>query len=286
MFPVISQDTIYRQVEFKLTSLTYSEKVIYWTIILTPLWWLLGVQTIVYPVVSLLLLVSGLKLDKLIKNSLPICNWAWLAMTLAALWTNILGLEQINFNTLKTSATLFTLFKGYFMIFACMTVPFWHSIRVKVITRAVSWMAVSFLVVLAIQLVILVAVGPQEPVLPPLARLIPGEKVSMMVKFAVIQPFFGIPLPRTDLYTADPPILGVSALLCFFICLGESNKRLRNFALTGSLLALIISQSRLAWVCFPLLFIIIACFRSGLARQGSLWVASFASLFCAVLGLA
>ncbi len=286
MFPVISQDTIYRQVEFKLTSLTYSEKVIYWTIILTPLWWLLGVQTIVYPVVSLLLLVSGLKLDKLIKNSLPICNWAWLAMTLAALWTNILGLEQINFNTLKTSATLFTLFKGYFMIFACMTVPFWHSIRVKVITRAVSWMAVSFLVVLAIQLVILVAVDPQEPVLPPLARLIPGEKVSMMVKFAVIQPFFGIPLPRTDLYTADPPILGVSALLCFFICLGESNKRLRNFALTGSLLALIISQSRLAWVCFPLVFIIIACFRSGLARQGSLWVASFASLFCAVLGLA
>ncbi|MBW4641434.1 MAG: O-antigen ligase family protein [Goleter apudmare HA4340-LM2] len=278
--------SIYRQPESKLGTLSFAEKVIYWTIILTPVWWLLGIQTIVYPVAIALLLVQGLQIDKLIKNSLPICNWAWLGMTLAALWTNILGLEQIGYFTLKTFATLFTLFKGYFMIFACMTVPFWHHVRVKVITRAVSWMAVSFLVTLAIQLLILVAVGPQEPFLPPLARLIPGEKVSMMVKFAIIQPFFGIPLPRTDLYTADPPILGVTALLSFFICLSENNKHLRNFALTGCLFALIISQSRLAWVCFPLVFVIIACFRSGLARQGSLWVASFTSLFCAVLGLA
>lgn len=286
MSPVISQDSFLRKVEFKLVDLTFAEQVIYWTIILTPVWWFLGIQPIVYPVISALLLVAGLHIDKLVKKSLPICNLAWLAMTFAALWTNILGLEQIGFDTLKTAATLFTLFKGYFMIFACMTISFWHSVRIKVVTRAVSWMAVSFIVVLAIQLLILLALGPQEPLLPPLARLIPGDKSSLKVSFAIIQPFFGIPLPRTDLYTADPPILGVCALLCFFICLGESNKRLRNFALTGSLLALIISQSRLAWVCFPLVFVIIACFRSGLARQGSLWVASFASLFCAVLGLA
>ncbi|MGH2414561.1 MAG: O-antigen ligase family protein, partial [Microcystaceae cyanobacterium] len=120
----------------------------------------------------------------------------------------------------------------------------------------------------------------------PLARLIPGEKASLMLKFAIIQPFFGIPLPRTDLYTADPPILGVFALLCFFICLGETNSRLRKLSLAGCLVSLIISQSRLAWICFPLAFIIIACFRSGLARQGYLWVASFTSLFCAVFGLA
>ncbi|MBW4571022.1 MAG: O-antigen ligase family protein [Tolypothrix carrinoi HA7290-LM1] len=275
-----------KQSESKLQALSFAEKIIYWTIVLTPLWWLLGVQTIVYPVVSAFLLVAGFKLDKLIKNSLPICNWAWLAMILAALWTNILGLEQIGFDPLKTAATFFTLFKGYLMIFACMTVPFWHRIRVKVIVRAVSWMAISYLALLAIQMVILFALGSQEPFLPPLARIIPGDKVSLMVKFAVIQPFFGIPLPRTDLYTADPPILGVCALLCFFICLSESSDRLRKFALAGYLVALVISQSRLAWICFPLVFIIIGCFRSGLARQGSLWVASFTSFLCAIFGLA
>ena len=274
-----------KQSESKSEAKSFAERLIYWTIVLTPLWWLLGIQTLVYPIVSLFLLVAGLKLNNLIKQSLPICNWAWLGMVFAALWTNILGLESIGFPALKTAATLFTLFKGYLMIFACITLPFWHSIRVKTITRAVSWMAAGCLVTIAIQLIILFAMGPQEAILPPLARLIPGEKVSFMVKFATIRAFFGVPLPRTVLYTADPPILGVCALLCCFICLGESKQKLRKFAVCGSVVSLIISQSRLAWVCFPLVWLIIYCFRSGLARQAYLWVISFTSLFAAVLSL-
>ncbi|WP_414620692.1 O-antigen ligase family protein [Calothrix sp. CCY 0018] len=270
---------------FKLGNLSLAEKVIYWTIILTPLWWILGIQTILYPTVAAFLLVVRFKFDKIIKGSLPICNWAWLGMILVALWTNIIGLESIGFQILKTAATLFTLFKGYFLIFACLTLPFWHRIRVKVITRAVSWMSASYLVILTIQFLILFAIGPQKSFLPPLARLIPGDKLSLMIKFAVIQPFFGIPLPRTDLYTADPPILGVCALLCFFICLEESNRSLRKVSLIGCLAALLVSQSRLAWVCFPLVCSIIYCFRSGLARQAYLWVISLLTLFAAVLSL-
>lgn len=269
----------------KLEHKSFAERIIYWTIILTPVWWLLGIQTIIYPVVSAFLLIAGFKLDKLIKNSLPICNWGWLSITFAALWTNILGLETIDFEILKTAATFFTLFKGYFMIFACITLPFWHKIRVKTIIRAVSWMASSYSIILIIQLLILFILGPQEHFLPPLARLIPGEKTSLMVKFAEIQPFFGIPLPRTDLYTADPPILGVCGLLCFFMCLSESNQTWRKLALVGSLIGLIISQSRLAWLCFPLVWLIIYCFRSGFARQAYLWVISLVSFFAAILGL-
>ncbi len=264
---------------------SFGELVIYWTIILTPLWWILGIQTIIYPVISTVLLIAGLRIDKLIQNSLPICNWAWLGMTFVALWTNIIGLETIGFDTLKTAATFFTLFKGYFMIFACITLPFWHRIRVQTVTKAVSLMASSYLIILAIQLLILFLLGPQEHFLPPLARLIPGGKTSLMVKFAEIQPFFGIPLPRTDLYTADPPILGVCSILCFFMCLSEDNQRWRKCALAGSLVGLIISQSRLAWVCFPLVWLIIYCFRSGIARQAYLWIISITSLFAAVLSL-
>ncbi len=274
-----------KQSSSKLADKSFAERIIYWTIVLTPLWWLLGIQTIIYPLISAFLLVIGFRLDKLIKDSLPICNWAWVGMILAALWTNIIGLESIGFQPLKTAATFFTLFKGYFMIFACMTLPFWHRIRVQHITRAISWMAVSYLITLGIQLLILFAIGYQEPLLPPLARLIPGEKVSLMVKFATIRAFFGIPLPRAVLYTPDPPILGVCGLLCFFICLGETNQKLRKFAMLGSLVSLIISHSRLGWVCFPLVWLIIYCFRSGLARQAYLWVVSLTSLFAAVLSL-
>ncbi|MGB3636859.1 MAG: O-antigen ligase family protein [Rivularia sp. (in: cyanobacteria)] len=271
--------------DYKLGKLSFAEQVIYWTIVLTPLWWILGIQTLLYPIVAAFLLVIGIDLNKLIKESLPICNWAWLVMTLAALWTNLLGLQSIGFPVLKTAATFFTLFKGYFLIFSCMTLPFWHRIRIAVITRAVSWVSAGSLVILAIQFLILFALGPQESLLPPLARLIPGDKLSLMIKFAVIQPFFGIPLPRTDLYTADPPILGVCALLSFFICLNEANGSLRKFSLFGCLSGLIVSQSRLAWVCFPLVWLIIYCFRSGLARQAYLWIISLISLFAAVLSL-
>lgn len=273
------------QSAFNLSKLSFAEKIIYWTIVLTPLWWILGIQTLLYPIVAAFLLVVGFDANKLVKDKLPICNWAWLGMTLAAFWTNVLGLESIGFPTLKTAATLFTLFKGYFLIFTCMTLPFWHRIRVAVITRAVAWMTAGYSVILTIQFLILFALGPQKSLLPPLARLIPGDKLSLMIKFAVIQPFFGIPLPRTDLYTADPPILGVCALLSFFICLGESKRNLRKFSLLGCLAALLVSQSRLAWVCFPLVWLIIFCLRSGLARQAYLWVISFTSLFGAVLSL-
>jgi O-Antigen ligase len=285
MLQTRSKNSISRIPDFQLTNLTFAEKVIYWTIVLTPLWWVLGIQPIFYPFVAAILLVLGFDIDNLTKASLPWCNLAWLGMVLAVLITNILGLSERNFDILKTFATLFTIFKGYFLIFSCMTLPFWHSIRINVIVRAVAWMCVGSMVVLGIQLLILAALGPQESFLPPLARLIPGEKASLMLKFAIIQPFFGISLPRTDLYTPDPPILGVFALLCFFICLGETNSRLRKFALTGCIVSLIISQSRLAWICFPLAFIIIACFHSGLARQSYLWIASFTSLFCAKFGL-
>ncbi|MGB3760844.1 MAG: O-antigen ligase family protein [Rivularia sp. (in: cyanobacteria)] len=269
----------------KSGNLSFAEKVIYWTIVLTPLWWILGIQTLLYPTVAAFLLVLGFEFDKIIKSSLPICNWMWLGMILAAIWTNIIGLESIGFQTLKTAATLFTLFKGYFLIFACLTLPFWHPIRVRVITKAVSWVSASYLVILTIQFLVLFALGPQKSFLPPLARLIPGEKLSLMIKFAVIQPFFGIPLPRTDLYTADPPILGVCALLSFFMCLAEQNSKLRQVSLFGCLAALLVSQSRLAWVCFPLAWLIIYCFRSGLARQAYLWVISLLTLFTAVLSL-
>ncbi|MCJ8281288.1 MAG: hypothetical protein MJK14_15775 [Rivularia sp. ALOHA_DT_140] len=76
---------------------SFAERVIYWTIILTPVWWLLGIQTIIYPTISAFLLITGFQIKRLINKTLPLCNWTWLGMTFAAFWTNILGLETIGF---------------------------------------------------------------------------------------------------------------------------------------------------------------------------------------------
>ena len=285
MFKVFFSKTSSRKSEFKLGALSSTERVIYWAIVLTPVWWLLGIQPLFYPAVVIVLLAIAFDLDKVIQGSLPACIWAWLAMALVMLWTAILGLYSMSFPLQETSAGAVTFLKSYFFIFACLALPFWSQLRVHVITRAVAWMTTGYLICTCMEMVLLV-VGVRNAVYAPLlARLIPGEKSSLLISLASIQPFFGIPLPRTVLYTPDPPILGICSVLCFFICLGETDQRLRNWALAGSLCGLIVSFSRLAWICLPVALLIIVCFRSPLMRQAYLWLASSTFLICSFLRL-
>ncbi|MEW6498208.1 MAG: O-antigen ligase family protein [Cyanobacteriota bacterium] len=270
---------------FKISPLSFPEQVIYWTIVLTPLCWLSSLQTLLYPAIVIGLLVYRFEIDKLIRNSLPACIWAWLAMAVVMLWTAMLGLGSMGAGLAKIAAALVTFSKSYFLIFAALALPFWHCIRLRVVTRAVAWMATGYLVTIAIELVMLFAGVGKEGFTSPLARLVPGDALGLRVSFADFQNFFGISLPRTALYMPDPPILGVCALLCFFICLGETDRRLRRFAVAGCLAALMISFSRSAWVCLILALLIVACFRSRWARHGSLWVAALTSFLCALLGL-
>lgn len=142
-------------IKFSLKDLSLAEKIVYWTIVLTPLWWLLGIQTLFYPAVAIGLLAVSFDFDKLIRTNIPLAVWAWLAMALTMLWTALFGLSDIGFDLIQTAATLVTFFKGYFLIFACLLLPFGTRIRLKVITRAVVWMTIGYLFLIAIQLTLL-----------------------------------------------------------------------------------------------------------------------------------
>lgn len=267
------------------STLSLAERVVYWTIVLTPLWWLLGIQPIFYPVVIAGLLLIHLDTDKLVRETLPACVWAWFAMAIAMMWTAILGLNEMGWNLQTAAAAAVTFLKSYFLIFACLALPFWSRVRVQVVVRAISWMATSYLATITIQITMLFLKIGGSGYTPPLARLLPGDKGSLRVSFAVPSSFLGIPLPRTVLYTPDPPILGVCAVLCFLICLTEPNRRLRTLALISSVAALLVSASRSALVGLPLAILLGVCFQSGLFRQMSLWLSSLTLLLCSVLGL-
>jgi hypothetical protein len=263
---------------FQLSSLSNSERIIYWTIVLTPLWWLAGIQPLFYPAIVALLLIFNFRIDKLIRESLPTCIWAWLAMAIVLLWTALLGLEETGFILKDVGAVAVNFLKSYFLIFACFTIPFWSQVRVEVITRAVTWMSIGCLVNLGIQMVML-AIGLKAiEFAPPLARIVPGDKSSLMVNLADFSPFFGVPLPRTVLHTPDPPILGLVALLMFLVCLGESDRRLRQWGLIGAAASLLISFSRLSWLCAIVIVLTFIAFRSPLSRYIGLWFAFLASL--------
>ncbi len=267
------------------SSWSRSERVIYWTILLTPLWWLLGIQPLFYPAVVIGLLLVHFSLDQVIQKSFPTYVWVWLAMSLAMLWTAALGINDMGFSLQVAAAAIVTFAKSYFLIFACLALPFFNRVRVEVVTRAIAWMSAGYLVTIAVQIAMLILKIGGNGYTPLLARLLPGDKGSLRVMFANFSPFLGVPLPRTVLYTPDPPILGICALLCFLICLGERDRTLRYLALLGAFAALVVSASRSAWVCFPLAFLIGSCFEFGLFRQLSLWCTALTLMACSIFGL-
>jgi O-antigen ligase len=271
--------------DVEANDLSLSERVIYWTIILTPVWWLLGIQSLFYPLVMVSLLAIHFNWDRLVREGIPIAIWAWLVMSIVMLWTAVLGINALGFSILPVAAAVVTFFKSYFLIFACLALPFWSQVRTPVITRAVAWMASGYLVAISVQVTLLTLKIGGSGFIPPLARLIPADKGSLRVDLAFPSSFFGLPVPRTVLYTPDPPILGLCAVLCFLICLHESDLRLRYLALLGCIGALVVSASRSALLVLPFALLIGLLFRSGLFRQLSLWLASATFLICSMLSL-
>lgn len=267
-----------------------AEKVVFWTAILTPVWWLLGIQPLFYPSVVIFLLIANFRIDAVVLRGLPICIWAWLLMTIAMFWTAILGLNDMKADSLTYAAAFVTFFKSYLMIFAAMALPFFCKLRIDVITRAIALMSIGFFINIVVQMMLL-AVGVNgntfEPFEPFLARVLPGSgeaSSSLLIIPPSIQPFFGIPMPRVVLHTADPPILGFCALLCFLVCLTESNERLRRLSLVSSLAALILSFSRSSWLGLLFAGVVIALFNNRKVIHFPFWIASGAFFISSVFG--
>ncbi|MDX2098988.1 MAG: O-antigen ligase family protein, partial [Leptolyngbyaceae cyanobacterium bins.59] len=171
------------------------------------------------------------------------------------------------------------------MIFACFMIPLWSQVRMRLITRAISWLSTGYLITFVIQSVLLFGGLGGKRFTPPLARLIPGDKGSMQVILADHSTLFGLPSIRSVLYTPDPPILGLCALFCILICLAEPNKTLRKFAIAGAIVALLCSASRSAMLLLPLALVIGHFLQSGWFRQIALWLASLTFLISSILSL-
>ena len=280
------QNLVRKKFFFNVNELSIAEKVFYWTAIFTPIWWLLGIQQLFYPVLVTVLLTLVIDYDKLFRANIPISIWAWLMMSLVMLWTAIVGINDIGFNFRSVAATLVTFIKSYFLIFACLAVPFFSRVRVKIITRAVSLMTIEMLINIAIQMCLLMIGINNLKFAPPFAKLIPGDvPSSLMIQSPKIAYFFNILFPRTVLHTADPPILGACALFCFVICLEENNMVLRRLSIVGSLSALFISFSRSAWLGLPGFLLILYLFRSQIIIQISLWLTTITFLICSLFEL-
>ncbi|MBC7881122.1 MAG: O-antigen ligase family protein [Anaerolineae bacterium] len=254
-------------------------------LLLTPVWWLLGVQVVLYPVVVVGAMAFGV--IKFPNVKFPAPGWSWLAMALVMAFTAFIGLGSVGFEPMKVLAQVLAFIKGYFLIFSCLVLPCLWQLRTVHIRRAVVGLAILYLITIVISLFAFLVGFKVHYYDPILSQLTPGEVLSLRVFIGMgLQPFFGVMFPRTALFTADPPILGICALVVICICCQEQDQRLRALALTGASLALLFSFSRTSWLCLPVIFTVYFCLRSGTAMRISLWLGALGSMICGLVSLA
>jgi hypothetical protein len=254
-------------------------------LLMTPVWWMLGVQVLLYPMVIAGAVAFGV--FKFPQVKFPVMAWSWLAMALVMAFTAFIGLESVGFDLLKATAQVVAFLKGYFLICACLLLPCLWQLRAVHIRRAVVGLAILYLITITLFLCAFWAGYKVHYYDPVLSLLTPSDVLSVRVFIGMgLQPFFGVMFPRTALFTADPPILGVCALFVLCIVQGEQDQRLRVPAMAGATLALLFSFSRTAWLCLPLIFLLYFCLRSETATRFSLWLSALGALVCGLVSLA
>jgi hypothetical protein len=254
-------------------------------LLLMPLWWLFGIQVVLYPVIIAGALALGIYKFPQIKFS--VVALGWLAMAIVMAFTAFIGIGSAGFEASRVMAQILAFMKGYFLIFASLMLPCFWQLRTVQIRRAVVYLAILYLITIAIFLAGLVLGFKVHYYDPILSQLTPSDVLSVRVFIGMgLQPFFGVMFPRTALFTADPPILGVCALFVLCISLREPDYRLRFLAITGSSLALLFSFSRTAWLCLPLVIALYFCLRSKTATRLGLWLGALGALICGLTSLA
>jgi hypothetical protein len=254
-------------------------------LLLTPVWWLLGIQVILYPVVVVGAMAIGVLQFPQIK--FPAVTWGWLTMALVMAFSAFGGLESIGFEPVRVMAQILAFLKGYFLIFGCLLLPSLWQLRTVHVRRAVVGLAILYLITIVIFLCTFLVGFKVHYYDPLLSQLNASEVLGVRVFIGMgLQPFFGVQFPRTALFTADPPILGVCALAAICICWREPDRRLRVLSLTGGSLALLFSFSRIAWLCLPLIFALYFCLRSDTAKRIALWLGALVTFVCGLASLA
>lgn len=257
-----------------------------WLALLTPLWWLLGVQVVLYPLLICALLGAAVW-HYGPSRPLPRSAWGWLAMGLVMASTAFVGLGSVGFEPIKVAGQILAFLKGYFLIFACLALPFYYRLRVAVLRRIAVLLGILYL--LTIVLYLGLYLGGFRPIgfSPIFASLTGSDALSVRVDIGMgSQAFFGVYLPRTVLFTADPPILGVSSLLLLCMVATEPDRYLRRAALAGVFAALLFSFSRASWLCLPLIGAVVLGMRSGWFSRLMLWLGAGVSLVCGLASLA
>lgn len=259
----------------------FAEKLVFWTIALVPLWWILGIQVFVYPVVGWYLLYRSFQRPS--RVPLPFgwqmwCLYAgvWLLAIVINLWTG--GAELGRSITATGSIT------GVWLL----TVAVWYAVRrlnvrYRVIVRAICIVGICQLAVAGLGEIYKQLTGGIPETQSLLITLVPSMPADIFFEARLYNyeqlDWDAEPVTRLRSFYYWAPLAGTMSI---FVCMGswvERDRLLRWLSIAGGLITILLAAGRAAQVGIVLAAFITIWLGSREGRRALLWCAP-------VLGLA
>jgi hypothetical protein len=231
------------------------ERLIWYYLIGTYLFYLLGAQSVVAPILATFLIFYLLNkwlnqtektsTDEKIKISLS--SWVWFIATLVIEFALIVGHLDFDLGTSTIIRSTSNWYRGW-VLFTFFIFAGHLNIRPQVIYRATCIVCLQSLIVLLVASLAILAKIPPIVLTSPL-KVFGGNLESYnIVLFYIIDEGKA----RVQLFAPWAPALGFVANIYFCFALQESNLKWRWFGLFGSVAMIVLSVSRLAIITPPI----------------------------------
>ncbi len=228
------------------------ERLIWYAITGTYLFWLLGAMYVVAPVIAWVLLLRLIKRLLLKQQTYVISNTQlfWIAAMMLMLLALVVAHLTEGLGIAKLIKSSIGWAKGWALL-AIFPLIGSLKIRPQIIYRAACIVCKHTLILLPIFVLAWVFKLPSTLYISPLSIIGGPGPEFFSVSLYELDPGNGA--PRWRLFTPWAPALGMMGNLFFIFATQEQSKRFKFYGFSGSLCMILLSQSRLALVCYLLL---------------------------------
>lgn len=267
--------------------INFPERIIWYSIIGTYGFYLIGGLYIVGSVLGWILLIYlGKRLWEQTEATppderitIPWTIWVWIGGMLSMEVALIAGHFNFDLSTSLLIKSSIGWAKGW-AILAIFPLIGLLNIRPQLLWRAACIVCFQTLIFSPVFFLAYLLHLPEMPYVSPL-RIVGGPSEEFFAfRLYEIDPSNG--LPRWRLFTPWAPALGFIANIYFFMTLQETNKKWRWLGIFGSIFMCIISASRLALLCITVVFLL-TWFLTNLARPFVLIALGFLSLLSSLI---
>ncbi len=261
------------------------ERIVWYAITRTYLFYLFGALYVVAPVVGWVLiamLVSRVfSEDAAHRPRIPVAVWVWFVSMLVMLLALIVGHVSYDLGIGKLIKSTVGWAKGWallalFPLIGCL------NIRPALIYRAAMVVCLHTILLLPVLVFAWAASLPQTVYVSPLKAIGGPGPEFFSLNLYEIDPGSGT--PRFRLFTPWAPAAGFVANVYFVFALREQNTRWKTIGIIGCILMVLMSQSRLALVALVTVAVI-TFFLSRISRPWVLFLAGGASTAAGIAGL-